>query len=163
MDIDDGLIDQATRQSSVHWSLQGADGASIGVCSQRHGQQLWRARRELDPAVRLGQTGLGAIAACTHCGWCGDLVVAPARCTVHAPHACPDFDAFATEAAKQSVTLVASRLGEADLPETFWHYLPIVARTARQSGQLHPAVIAEMMWRARDAWQSAWAATPEQG
>jgi hypothetical protein len=162
MDIDEGLIDQTTRQPSVHWALQGADGASVAVCSQRHGQQLWLARRELDPAVRLGQTGQGAVAACSHCGWCGDLVVAPVRCTVHAPHGCPEFDAFATEAAKRCVGYITDRLGERDLPERFWHYLPIVARTAQGSGQLHPAVLAEMMWRSRSAWQSEWAPTHEQ-
>ncbi len=162
MDIDDGLIDRTTRHSSVHWSLQGADGASVAVCSQRHGQQLRSAREELDLAVQLSETGEGAVAACSHCGWCGDLVVSPVHCTVHAPHECPEFDAFATESAKRCVELITDRLGERDLPETFWHYLPLVARTARGSGQLHPAVLAEMMWRARTAWQSGWAPTHEQ-
>ena len=53
-----------------------------------------------------------------------------------------------------NIELITDRLGERDLPETFWHYLPLVARTARGSGQLHPAVLAEMMWRARTAWRS---------
>lgn len=155
MDIDNRLSDRTTRPSSVHWALQRADGASTGVCSQRHGQQLSLARGELAPTVRLDQPGSGALAACTHCGWCGDLVAEPVHCTVHAPHGCPEFDPFATEAAQQCVALLSSRLGESELPETFWHYLPTVARTARQTGQLHPAVLAELMWRARGAWDPA--------
>lgn len=162
MDTDDTFAQVATRRSSVHWSLQSADGASVGVCSQRHGQRLWLARRELDPAVRLRQTGSGVVSACTHCGWCGDLVVAPARCTVHVSYDCPDFDAFATDAAQGCVALIATRLEGSDLPETFWHYLPIVARTARESGRLEAAPLAELMWRVRGAWQPELFRTPEQ-
>ncbi|WP_296607060.1 hypothetical protein [Nocardioides sp.] len=161
MEIDEGLTDRATRQPSVHWALQGSDGATVAVCSQRHGQQLRLVRDEPSLTVRLSQVGEGVVAACSHCGWCGDLVTGAARCAVHAPHGCPEFDAFATEAAKRCVGYIADRLSERDLPETFWHYLPLVARSARESGQLHPAVLAEMMWRTRAAWQQTRSAAPE--
>lgn len=162
MDTDDTGAGLTTRHVPVAWVLQDSDGAGVAVCNQRHGQQLWVLRRALDPGVRLVQLDQAPVTVCTHCGWCGDAVVAPMHCAVHAPRACPDFDALATEAAKRCVELITGRLGENDLPDTFWHYLPIVARTARRTGQLNPAVLAEMMWRNRAAWHSGWLPTIEQ-